>query len=180
MRASLTQRLTLAALFAALTAVCAQIQIPLPMVPISLALFSVFLCGAVLGPRWGTLSMLAYILMGLIGVPVYAGFTSGPGILFGPTGGYIAGYLLCASIVGRLARRFGFSLRSLCLAMAAGTLACYVPGTLWFMLTTGTSLGESLALCVLPFIPGDAVKVLLAAVLARRMQQPMRAMGLTS
>ena len=96
----LTQRIVLAALFAALMAVCSQIQIPLPMVPINLALFAVHLCGALLGAKWGALSISAYVLLGLVGAPVYAGFASGPAALFGKTGGYILGYILSAFLVG--------------------------------------------------------------------------------
>ena len=80
-RFALTQRIVLAALFAALMAVCSQIQIPLPMVPINLALFAVHLCGALLGAKWGALSISAYALLGLVGAPVYAGFASGPAAL---------------------------------------------------------------------------------------------------
>lgn len=178
MRSNLTQRLVLAALFVSLTAVCAQIQIPLPGVPVSLSLLAVLLCGAVLGARWGALSMAAYALLGLIGVPVFAGFLSGPSALFGPAGGYIAGHVLCAWTVGRLRKRLGFSYTALCLSMAAGVLACYVPGTLWFMLITHTAFLPALASCVLPFLPGDALKILLAAYLARRVQEPLRGMGL--
>ena len=82
-RSALTRNLVLAALFAALTAVCSQIQIPLPMVPINLALFAVHLCGALLGAKWGALSMCAYVLLGAVGVPVFSGFASGPAVLFG-------------------------------------------------------------------------------------------------
>ena len=73
-RSALTRNLVLAALFAALTAVCSQIQIPLPMVPINLALFAVHLCGALLGAKWGALSMTAYALLGVVGAPVFSGF----------------------------------------------------------------------------------------------------------
>ncbi len=178
MRSSLTRSLVLAALFAALTAVCSQIQIPLPYIPINLALFAVHLSGALLGPKWGALSMAAYALLGAVGVPVFVGFKSGPAALFGKTGGYILGYVLCALTVGLLTRRFGFRLRSLCLSMAVGVAVCYLFGTIWFMVLTGMNLMTSLAYCVIPFLPGDAVKILLAALLARRLQKPMRAMGL--
>lgn len=178
MRSTLTRSLVLAALFAALTAVCSQIQIPLPYVPINLALFAVHLSGALLGPKWGALSMAAYALLGAVGVPVFAGFKSGPAALFGKTGGYILGYILCALIVGLMTRRFGFRLPGLCLSMAVGVAACYLFGTVWFMALTGMNLVASLSYCVIPFLPGDAVKILLAALLALRLQKPMRAMGL--
>ncbi len=177
-RALFTRRLTLAAFFAALTAVCSQLQIPLPMVPINLALFAVHLCGAALGPKWGALSMAAYAGLGAIGVPVFAGLGSGPATLFGRTGGYILGYILAAAIVGLLSRRWGFAFPRLCAAMAAGVAACYLFGTLWFMALTGTGLGASLSYCVLPFLPGDAVKIALAALLAQRLRPSLHRMGL--
>ncbi|MDO5378599.1 MAG: biotin transporter BioY [Clostridia bacterium] len=178
MRSALTRSLVLAALFAALTAVCSQIQIPLPYVPINLALFAVHLAGALLGPKWGALSMAAYALLGAVGVPVFAGFKSGPAALFGKTGGYILGYILCALVVGLITRKFGSNLRSLCLSMVAGVAVCYAFGTIWFMALTGMNLVTSLSYCVIPFLPGDAVKILLAAVLSLRLQKPMRSMGL--
>ncbi len=174
MRVHLTRRLVLAALFVSLTAVFAQIQLPLPGVPVSLSLLSVLLCGALLGARWGALSMAAYVLLGVIGVPVYAGFLSGPSSLFGPTGGFIAGYILCAWIVGKLCAALGFSRKTLSLSMAAGVLACYMSGSLWFMLVTHTELAVALSACVLPFLPGDALKIALAAHLARRVQSVVR------
>ena len=177
-RSALTRNLVLAALMAALTAVCSQIQIPLPMVPINLALFAVHLAGALLGAKWGALSMLAYALLGAAGVPVFAGFASGPAVLFGKTGGYILGYILCALLIGLLVRRIGFTMKGLCLSMIVGVAVCYAFGTAWFMAVTGMNLITSLTYCVFPFLPGDAVKILLAALLALRLRKPLGAMGL--
>ena len=177
MRNTLTRQLVLAALFAALTAVCSQIQIPLPMIPINLALFAVHLCGALLGAKWGALSMAVYALLGAVGVPVFAGFGSGPAVLFGQTGGYIIGYILCAAIVGLLSRRLGFTFPKLCLSMVIGVAVCYVFGTAWFMVISGLNLATSLSYCVLPFLPGDAVKILLAAFLALRLRKPLQALS---
>ena len=179
-RSRFTQKLVLAALFAALTAVCSQLQIPLPMIPINLALFAVYLSGATLGAKWGALSMAAYALLGAAGVPVFVGFASGPAALFGKTGGYILGYIAASAITGALAWRWGASFARLCAAMLLGMSACYLLGTAWFMALTGMSLTASLSYCVLPFLPGDAVKIALAAFLALRLRAPLRAMGLTA
>lgn len=165
--------LTLCALFAALTAVCSQIQIPLPMIPINLALFSVHLAGALLGPIYGAVSMLVYMLLGAVGVPVFAGFMGGVATLMGKTGGYVLGYVLCAFVVGFLSRRFGFSFIKLCLYMVAGLAACYLFGTIWFMVVTSLGLWTSLTYCVFPFLIGDAVKIALAALLAMRLEKPL-------
>ena len=177
-RSALTRNLVLAALLTALIAVCSQIQIPLPMVPINLALFAVHLAGALLGAKWGALSMTAYALLGVVGAPVFAGFSSGPAVLFGKTGGYILGYILCALLVGLISRRIGYTARGLVIAMVAGVAACYVFGTIWFMVITGMSLQLSLTYCVLPFLPGDAVKIALATFLALRLRKPLQAMGI--
>lgn len=178
MRTGFTQKMTLAALMCALICVCSQIQIPLPPVPLSLSLLAVYLAGSLLGPSWSAAAAGAYVLLGAAGLPVYAGFAGGVSVLFGPTGGFLLGYIACAWLCGSIVRRFGFSRRALILSMSAGTLACYLPGALWFMLLTGMDLSGTLAACVLPFLPGDALKVLLAAALARRMEKPLRSMGL--
>ena len=178
MRSASTQKLTLCALCCAMLCVLSQIQIPLPPVPLSLSLLAVYLCGALLGRRSGAATAWAYLLLGAAGVPVFAGFAGGVSSLFGPTGGFLVGYILCAWLVGLLTEHFGFSRRRLILSMAAGTLACYALGTMWFMLITGTSAWSAIAACVLPFLPGDLLKILLAAFLVRRLQKPLRAMGL--
>ena len=178
MRGNTTRLLTLSALLCALCAVLSQIQIPLPPVPVSLSLLAVHLCGALLGPRWGTAAISCYVALGAVGLPVYAGFCGGMSVLFGPTGGFLFGYILCAWIVGTLTHRSGFSRRALMSAMAAGTLLCYALGAAWFMLTTGTDLAGSLTVCVLPFIPGDLLKIALAAMLCMRLEKPLHALGL--
>jgi biotin transport system substrate-specific component len=172
-----TSRLVAASLMAALTAVCSQIQIPLPAVPLSLSLFAVHLSGALLGPLWGTVSQGVYVLLGLAGVPVFAGLRAGPPVLFGNTGGYLVGYLLSAFTTGWAASRLPFRLPHLALGMAAGTLLCYAFGTAWFMVLTRLSLSACLGACVVPFLPGDAVKILLAASLALRLRAPLSRAG---
>ena len=101
------------ALFAALTAVCSQLAIPMPWgVPINLALFAVYMAGTMLGPVWGAASQLVYLLLAAVGVPVMAGMQGGPAVLLGKTGGYAIGYLLAALIAGafaaKLPRKFGW------------------------------------------------------------------------
>lgn len=177
MRSRISQNLTFAALCGAIIAVCAQVQIPLPPVPLSLSLLAVLITGVLLGPVWGAAAVGGYVLLGAAGLPVFAGFTGGVSVLLGPTGGFLWGYILCAYAAGRLAQRFGFSRRSLYAAMLCGTLLCYIPGTLWFMAVSGCTPAAALGACVLPFLPGDAVKIALAAALCLRLEKPLRAMG---
>ncbi|GHU62244.1 BioY family transporter [Clostridia bacterium] len=193
----------LCAFFAALTAVCSQIMVPLPFtpVPINLALLSVFICGTVLGPKKSAVSMLIYIALGAIGVPVFAGFTGGLGILVGPTGGYIVGYLASAVVMGLLASgkvstfkskmmqklpeastkngvRTAASIGLTLLTGVPAIAACYALGTAWFMISTGTGFAASMMLCVIPFIPGDAVKIIFAAAVCEGLRRPMRALDI--
>jgi len=178
MRTNATGRLTLAALLCALTAVLAQVQIPLPPVPVNLALIGVHLCGCLAGARTGAAAMAAYAALGLAGMPVLAGFAGGPSAVFGPTGGFVVGYIAAAWLEGVLMRRFSFSSRGLAAAMLTGTALCYVSGTLWFMAVTGSALPSALSVCVLPFLPGDLGKMLLAVQLCIRLEKPLCAMGL--
>ncbi|MDR2355080.1 MAG: biotin transporter BioY [Clostridiales Family XIII bacterium] len=171
-----THLFILCGLFAALTAVCAVISLPLPFtpVPVSLATLAVLLAGGILGAKFGALSQVVYILLGAIGLPVFAGFTAGVGILAGPTGGYIVGYIAAASVVGLLCGRLkGAGIRAMAVlagAMVLGMCACYALGTAWFMYLTNTPLLAALGLCVFPFIPGDLFKIVVAAFLCGRLR----------
>lgn len=160
-----TRQLCYTALFAALTAVCSQLVIPTPwMIPISMSTLAVFLSGALLGAKWGTLAQAVYLLLGLVGVPVFAGFRGGFQVLAGPTGGYLIGYLAAAALTGLLVSRVRARWMPP-LAMAVGLAACYAFGTVWFMVLNQTALGAALGMCVLPYLPGDAVKIAVASVL---------------
>lgn len=160
------RRLVLCALFAALAAVCSQIAIPMPWgVPINLAVFAACMAGSMLGPVWGTASLAVYVALAAIGVPVLTGFQGGPAAIFGKTGGYAVGYILTALFTGLLARLLGRRFVPLCVAMAVGCAACYLLGTLWFMVLTHSTLLVALSLCVLPYLPADALKIALAALL---------------
>lgn len=166
-----TQMLTLSALFTALCAVCAQIQIPLQPVQINLALLAVHLAAAMLPPRYAALSLGAYLMLGAMGLPVLTGFRGGIGVLLDRTGGYMLSYLPCAVLESGLMHRGQMTRLRMALAMTLGTMLCYTAGTAWFMLLTATPLWTSLTLCVLPFIPGDGVKIALAVGLAGRLKR---------
>lgn len=164
------------AVMAALIVVCAWIAFPLPVsqVPISLATFAVMMSGLLLGWKWGGIAVLVYILLGAVGVPVFAKFQSGFGVLLGPTGGYIVGYLACALLSGLPLKRLQKTYIGRVALLLLGTAACYALGTAWFMHVTNRTLGESLGLCVLPFLPGDAAKILLSAGLAPLMRKAIQ------
>lgn len=163
-----TRQLCYAALLAALTAVCSQLTIPTPwQVPISMSTFAVFLSGALLGTKWGTLAQGVYLLLGLVGVPVFSGMRGGAQVLAGPTGGYLIGYLAAAAVTGALLAR-SRARWMLPVAMAAGLAACYAFGTAWYMVQGGVELVPALGMCVLPFLPGDALKIAAASLVAIR------------
>ncbi|MCH5287810.1 MAG: biotin transporter BioY [Christensenellaceae bacterium] len=174
MKATRTKSLVLCALFAALTAVCSQIQIPLGVIPVNLALFSVHLCALLMKKHYAALSMTVYLLMGLAGLPVFTGFQGGAGVLFGRTGGYIIGYVASAFLTALIVEKWGRAWWQAALAIVAGVAACYLFGTLWFMALTKSPLWLSLTYCVFPFLPGDAVKLALAVALASRLERPLR------
>lgn len=162
------------ALFAALCAVCSQIAIPLPLIPINLALFSVHLCGALLGAKYGAISILVYIALGAVGVPVFSRLSGGLSVLAGPTGGYIVGYLICVIVVGLLSKWAANKFWRLCLIMIPGVLLCYAFGTVWYIILTHNGIAASLMSCVVPFLPGDCVKILLAAFLAVKLKPHLK------
>lgn len=156
-------------MFAVLIAICSWISIP-SAIPFTLQTFGVFVSVGILGGKRGTTAVLIYILLGIIGIPVFAGFTGGIGIPMGSTGGYIVGFLFSALIMWGMEKLFGKSKFVLCISMVAGLIACYAVGTLWFMVvyarTTGAiGLGTVLGWCVIPFIIPDLIKIALAMLL---------------
>ena len=163
-----------AALFAALTAGIAWFKIPLPFtpVPITLQTLAVLLSGALLGPYYGALSMLLYIGVGALGLPVFAGGSSGIGVLLGPTGGYLFSYFIAAFVIGKLVEKKTKANKKVrfahyAAAMLAGTLIIYLLGGLQGMLVTGLGVKAIIIGWVVPFIIGDAIKLLLAAYIAK-------------
>ncbi|MDO4869916.1 MAG: biotin transporter BioY [Bacillota bacterium] len=177
---SKTTIMALCGLFAAVMTVCSWISIPLGFtpVPVNLATLGVFLTGALLGPKYGTLSMAVYTLAGAVGLPVFSEFRGGLSVLAGPTGGYIVGYIAAAFISGiivaaavKTEKTPVVSITMYVAAMILGLLACYALGTAWFMFTTHTPLGAAMVTCVIPFLPGDALKIAAGTILARRLKK---------
>lgn len=155
--------LTTVALLAAVICVLAPFSIPIGPVPISLATFAIYLVSALVPWKYGVSAVFLYIALGALGVPVFSGFSGGFQCLSGVTGGYIVGYIPCALTIGLL----GGGRKIMCpVSMALGTLLCYALGTAWFMVATGNTLTGSLAVCVLPFIPFDALKIAAASAAA--------------
>lgn len=168
-----TKKMILYALFAALTAVCSMISIPLPFtpIPINLATLSVFLAGGLLGSKGGAVSQIVYVFLGAIGLPIFANFLGGFSVIAGPTGGYIIGYIVAAWIIGFASEKLGQGFYKNVLGMIAGLLACYTLGTLWFMNITNLGIAEALLMCVVPFLLGDGLKIILGAILVKKLHR---------
>jgi len=166
-RATLARDLLLILGFTAVTALSAQIAFYIGPVPITGQTFAVLLAGALLGSKRGALSQLTYLGLGAMGAPIFAGWMGGPAVLMGPTGGYLIGFVAAAFVVGLLAER-GWDRRtwSMALAMLIGSIAIYVFGLSWLSIWLGHFAPKSsvLATGLYPFIPGDLLKVVLAAV----------------
>lgn len=163
----------LCGLFAAFTAVFSQISLPIGPVPISCSLIAVYLAGLFLPVKTAALSQLVYLLLGIIGVPVFAGFQSGAARLAGPTGGYLLVYPVMALILSlamviydkKLARK-SLAARAAYIvsAMLVSLIVCYAAGTAWFTVFSGSSFQKALSLTVVPFIAGDIAKIVLCTV----------------
>ncbi len=159
------KQLALIGLMSAVICVLAPWSLNLPVSPVAFSLGSlaIYFAVSVLGMKLGTISVVVYILLGLAGVPVFTNFTGGPAKLFGPSGGYIIGYIFLALIFGYFVDRFGTRLTMYLAGMSVGTVALYLFGTLWLGYQMELTFPQALMAGVVPFIPGDLVKIFLAA-----------------
>jgi biotin transport system substrate-specific component len=167
------KEMTCVALGVAFITVCSWISVPLT-IPVTLQTFAVCLVTALLGLKLGLWALVSFILLGAVGIPVFSGFRGGFGVLLGVTGGYIVGFIFTALVVGFAVKRFGRSLPVLLCSMAVGILLCYAFGTAWFMVVyarggNAVTLGGALSMCVVPYLIPDGVKIVLAAVLVKRL-----------
>ena len=162
-----TRDIALIPVFSILIAVCTWITVPAGPVPFTMQTFAVFTALLALGGRRGTLAVLVYILLGLVGLPVFSGFSGGPGVLFGPTGGYIVGFIAIGLIYILFEKFLGDARKVQITSLLLGLAACYLFGTLWFTRVYNGSTGAitftgALSLCVIPFILPDLIKLALA------------------
>ena len=150
------------ALMAAVLCLLGPVSLPIGPVPISLGTLGIYLALYLLGWKRGTVSVLIYLLLGLVGLPVFSGFAGGLARLIGPTGGYLMGYLPMAWIAGALMDRLPGRVGVL-VALGTGTAVLYICGTAYYCLLTGAEVKTAIGLCVLPFLPVDGGKLALAA-----------------
>lgn len=153
------------AIFAALICIAAPFSVNIgSLVPISLATLAVYIVSGMLDVKCSVAAVAVYIMLGAVGLPVFSGFSGGVQKLFGVTGGYIIGYLALAGIVSlmtsKINKKYIYPL-----SMLLGTVVLYLIGTVWFIVQTKSAVGAALMSCVVPFIPGDLVKIAAASVL---------------
>jgi biotin transport system substrate-specific component len=164
MRNTKTANLTVIGLMTAVLCIMGPMSLVIPIspVPISLTNLAIYLAVILLGMKRGTVVTLVYLFIGLIGIPVFSAFTGGPGKLIGPTGGYLIGFIFLALIAGYIVDRYPGKIGWTALGMVIGTIVLYVLGTAWLAYTAGMTFTQALLAGVIPFIPGDALKIVVA------------------
>lgn len=174
-----TKQMALIGVMTAVTCILGPVVIPLPIspVPISFTNLAIYLTVYVLGMKAGTISYLVYLLVGFAGLPVFSGFTGGVGKLAGPTGGYLVGFIFMVVIAGWMIDHFQGKYMIHVLGMVIGTMVCYVFGTIWLAGQLGISFTAGLGVGVIPYLPGDAAKIILAVLVGPKLRKEIRRIG---
>lgn len=169
------------ALMTAVISVVSPFSIPLPFspVPLSLTTFVLYLSIYILGHKYSFYSTVLYLLLGIIGLPIFSGFSGGIGKLLNPTGGYLVGYLFIPLLAGYFIQKYSTKVLFCFLGMTLGTLACYFTGILWLSLWSEASLFTTISVGLLPFLPGDLCKICLALLLGPRLKVRLTNAGLS-
>lgn len=177
-----TKELTLTALMAAVICVLGPLSVPLPFspVPISLTMMGIYLAVYAVGMWRAVAAVLVYLLLGLVGLPVFSGFTGGPAKLLGPTGGYLIGFLFTALISGFFMDRFWKNRVISAVGMILGIGAAYLFGTAWLAYVAGLTFGEALAAGVIPYIGFDLVKIAALVIVGPELKQALIRANLVS
>ena len=175
-----TREMIIISLMTAILCILGPITLPIPVspVPISMVTFVIYISIYVLGMKQGAVSCLLYLLIGFIGLPVFSGFTGGVGKLFGPTGGYMLGYVFMAVICGFFIDKWATKRVLHIIGMLLGTMVCYLFGTIWLSMQAGMSLYAALGVGVLPFIPGDMIKIVTASIAGPVIRKRLKRAGL--
>ena len=161
--------MTITAIFAAFMCVTAPWTIPVGVVPITLATFSVYFASAALGWKRGSIAVAIYLMLGFVGLPVFSGFSGGIQKLVGATGGYLVAYIPMAVVIGLFADKFKKAWAYV-VGMVAGTVVLYTFGTAWYCIMSGSEIIPAIMACVVPFLAGDAVKIVCTTVLAAKLR----------
>ncbi len=167
MRNESVKTMTMCAIMAALMCILGPMSIPIGAVPISFTNLVIYLAVYLLGTKMGCVSYLIYLLLGVVGLPVFSGYTGTIAKLAGPTGGYLIGFILLALISGIVLEKTDRNIILSYLGMAAGTAVAYLFGTVWFVIQAQCTVSYALSVCVMPFIPFDLIKMVVAIVLGK-------------
>lgn len=158
------KNLAVTAITAAILCIFAPISLPVGAIPVSLATFAICLISAFTPYKQSVAAVIIYILLGAAGLPVFSGFIGGFQQIAGITGGFIIGYIPCSLITSILTEKFADKKYIYPLSMACGIAVCYIFGTIWYSLQTNTGITASIAVCIIPFIAGDIIKISAASV----------------
>ena len=162
---SFTYKMTIIGLMAAVICVLGPLSIPVGLVPVSFTNLAIFFTIYILGTKKAIVSILLYILIGLVGTPVFSGFSGGLAKILGPTGGYIIGFVFMTFISGIFIDKFINKWYLCVLGMISGTAVCYAFGTIWLSYQADMTLPAAIGIGVIPFIPGDIIKIIIAAIM---------------
>lgn len=171
-----TREMVLIALMAAITCILGPFSLPIPFspVPITFTNLVIFLSLFVLGMKNGLISYLIYFLLGLAGLPVFSGFSGGMGKVAGPTGGYLIGFFFLAVIAGLFIDHWHGKKYVAVIGMVLGMAVCYLFGTVWLARQLGVSFIAGLSVGVIPYLPGDAVKIIIAIIVGPILRNSVR------
>lgn len=174
-RKSSIYQMTSIGLLTALMCILGPLSLPLPGgVPVSLNGFAIFLTAYLLGWKKGTISYLVYMLLGIVGLPVFSGYGAGLAKVAGPTGGYIVGFIFMTMIAGFFAENKKRNIWIAVLGMVLGSVTDMAFGTVWYMYQSGVALVPALSACVIPFLPGNVIKIAGAAIVGKAVDERLR------
>lgn len=157
------KRITYISILTCILCVVSPFSLNIGTIPITLSLFIICIIGIICKPYESLLAVILYIFIGLIGIPVFSSFTSGIGMIIGPTGGFIIGYIPCILIISLITRINKKQISLYFISTFLGTIVCYLIGTLWYMLYANVTFKYSLLICVVPFVLFDIVKIILSS-----------------
>lgn len=169
LRNPIVKSICLVGVFTALMCVLSPLSIPLDPVSITLATLVIYIIGATFDYKIAVLPVVLYLLLGMAGLPVFSKFQGGIQVLFGPTGGYLFGYIPCVFLISLLISKFPNKKWLYPIAMIIGTVVLYAFGTLWFVLYLKYDIYKALLVCVVPFLPGDTFKIAAACLIGIRL-----------
>lgn len=169
------KEITLIGLMAAILCVVAPFSIPIPfsVVPISFTNLAIYFAVFILGWKKGTLSYLIYFLLGFVGLPVFSGFSGGPAKVFGPTGGYLIGFIILAMISGYFIEKFKGKVYMYIVGMSMGLIVTYILGTAWLAYQLEVTFVKGLMMGVVPYIPGDVLKIVVATMIGPTLRKTL-------